>query len=111
MIGHVPETLEVPNDQPWIEDFNFWVGRRKGTPLNLESARMIMRRRQPGAELFELTIGNSRLAMSGNSAGPRVSVEDMATLDPDTYDFELLVEDVNGGPRQVRGVVQIVGSI
>lgn len=109
MIARLPDTLEVPNDQPWSLPFSFWEGGRRAIPRIIADADATMV--HPDGDRLDLTRANGRLVVSGADVEFTVPLLVMEALPTGTWELELRAVDASGVHLQIRGFADIVGRI
>lgn len=106
MIGEIPTTFDVAQDQPWKKGFRFWLGRGKSTPAPITGGKAWLKPRACGSSAVPLTVANGRILLDENVVCITMSQADLAAMDAGTYDLEvqgILTSNV----RQLRGVVNL----
>lgn len=111
MIGRMTTNLEAPNNQPWKQDFRFWVGKTRGVPAVIAAASAVLRPRGCGSESIPLTEGADQIVILDNVVSLRLTQDEMGDLTPGSYDLEVNAILDTGDAKQIRGAIDIVAGL
>lgn len=108
--GTVDGPLVVPQDQPWVMEYRFWLGRGKGLPATVTAARAHLRKAGATTTALDMVVGGD-LALDGQSVTQSTAEATLEALAPGTYQFELNVTLATGEERQVRASVNLISGL